>query len=363
MATRTQSSSKHILGSLPPICYFPERIRARMETRSILAIHLAIVASLYSIFFIVAFFEGTLLIDGGIGVIQNEPFFIHFVSAILSIPIVLIMAKRVSQLSNEIETAPIIVTVLDALQDSRFKNFLYWSAALVGLFAFAYNIVLSISYQIDIYDSVRHFPSFITYLPIRIYLYIFCYPFIVVTPVVVVIYLFKSLHASALRYRPFHPDGLGGLRPFLVAVDRPVYAVQSIAVLIAVMNYLGWGGLELVPTVLAMAAPVLVTLLAFLLFFLFYRALSDKKKHELHKLHQEQTALYERLSNPSQEREKGMSDLIGEIEATERLVVLINRRRGKYWIKYFINLTPILLSQIREIAYHPEITGIIQSFQ
>lgn len=363
MITNTTGRTRRILLSLPPICYFPERARAAATTRLILAIHFTILASFYSLFFFVALLEGTLIIAEGIGVLQNEPFFIHFVAAMLSVPIISIMAKRVSNLSSQAEAAPIISALLDALEDSKFGRFLYWSAALVGLLALAYTIVMSVSDEIDIYDSVRHLFSFATYFLIRIYLYFFCYPFIVVSPVLVVIYLFKSLHASSIPYRPFHPDGLGGLRPFLVAVDRPIYAVQTIAVLIAIMNYLGWGGLEFVPSILAIAAPLLVTILAVLLFSLFYKTLADKKQREVHKLQYQQSALYEKLNSPSQTIEEDMSSLVGEIEAMARLMDLIRRRKGKYWIKYALNLTPVLLPQIPKFIKLPVIIRIIESIQ
>jgi hypothetical protein len=287
---------------------------------------------------ILAFYEGAIFVRNGIGVVQNPPFFIHLIAGFASIPLVHILFARVLALRREPHGPSSITEFVRRLRGSRASIALYSMASLVGLAVFAYNIVLGFAYEITIYDSPEFPFTFASYQVIRGYLYLFCYPLVFTAPPVVAFYLFRSLRREDIQYQPFHIDGLGGMRKYFEAVDRPIYAVQSVAVLIALMNYIGWGRMEFAPLALAISAPILVTLLGVHLFVHFHRVVASKRRREMQKIRDQQMLLYEAVGSLAELKSRDCLDLLDKLEATERLATLVSKTSRRGLQKYFFNL-------------------------
>lgn len=331
--------SKEILLALPPFSYVEKELLGKIKRIGPIRLHFLALGLLYCAFFGAAALEGALVIGGGVGVLQNPPFFIHLVSGLGSVPLVLLLIKRIERIPGNAEDEQVIQRFNALVTLSKTKNAAYAVAALVGVVALAYNINLSISYQVDIYDSLRYPLTFVAYQFVRAYLYLFAYPLVFAATPVVVFYLFRAVRKTSIRYRPFHHDDTGGLRKYFEAVDRPVYAVQSLAVMIALMNYIGWGALTFVPSVLAVAAPLVVTLMAALLFIHFKRTAAAKRQDEIEAIRGQQMAFYEMTGNLAALEGKECLELLERIEATERLVAAVKKEGGGGLAKYIVNLS------------------------
>ena len=318
--------------------------------KGLLKVHFTIIGILYGVLAIAASIEQTIFIKNGIGILQNPPFFVHLLCGACSIPLVLMLVSRIVRLPETDEESSVILEFLSSLKRNKLKAALFNLAFLAGLFALAYNIVLSSSYRVNIYDSIIHPLTFSAYSIVRAYLYLACYPFVFSATPTITYYLFRTVKKAPIQYRPFHYDEMGGLRKYFVAVDRPVYVVQSFAVLIALMNYLGWGGMLLVPMILTIAAPTIVTLLAIFLFAHFHAVLTSKKREEVQAIRMQQMELYCSARSLATLSSKDCLDLLERIEATERLVESVKKRNRNDLGKYFVNMTVLLATQILKPA-------------
>src|SRR5215203_4320558 len=340
---------------LPPFQYLCTPSRRLLARKSIVAAHLLVVGVLYVALLVVALDEKAIRISHGIGILQNPPFFVHVLCGLCSIPLILLLAKRVLAIP-ELRGENVIPLFLSLLRKNKTKNAIWSMAFILGLFSFSYTVSLSIFYkhhQINIYDSIAYPLTFTTYLIIRAYLYLVCYPFLFAAAPAITFLLFRSLNKSNVTYQPFHCDQMGGLRKYFQAVDRPIYALQSFAVLIALMNYVGWGGRMLVPLLLAIAAPIIVTLLAVFLFAHFRQVLTSKRDKEIQVICQQQMEFYLIVRNTASLDSKERLELLEKIEATERLLDLIKKSRqgglGKYFVNVAVLIAPPLLKPIGEI--------------
>jgi hypothetical protein len=340
--------SQSIALRLPPFSFICGPIQKWLARRNIIHLHYLILAILYGIFALSASIEGTVVIRNGIGILQNPPFFVHLLCSALSVPLVFIFAFRIFALSEAKEEESVINSFVSFIRKSKIKNALFGVAFLVGLFALAYTITLSISYKnkVNIYDSLIHPLTFGSYFFIRLYSYLFCYPLVFAAAPTITYHFFKGLRRSPVPYRPFHYDEMGGLRKYFVAVDRPVYAVQSFAVLIALMNYFGWGGMKLVPVILTIAAPIVVTLLAVFLFVHFRKVLAFKKKEEIQAICQQRMDLYASARNLASLDSKACLELLQRIEAAERLIESIRKENRNDLKKYVFNIAVLIIPQL-----------------
>lgn len=344
-----------VLLRLPPFSYACGRCRRVLVRRSIVNIHIGLLLALYAILFSMAYIEKAVRIDNGIGIVENPPFFIHLLCGVCSIPIVLILAKRVISIpeSHDEDAVP---TFLSLIRKSKAKNAIWSVTFLIGLLSLAYTVSLSAYYKyysINIYDSVAYPLTFAAYFLIRTYLYLVCYPFVFAAAPAITFSLFRALNKSSVSFRPFHHDEMGGLRKYFLAVDRPIYAVQSFAVLIALMNYIGWGGFEIVPLLLAIGAPIIVTLLAIFLVVHFRGVLAYKRQKEIQALCQQQMEFYSATRSMVSLGSKDCLELLEKIEATERILEIMKRSKrggfGKYLINIGVLITPHLIKPIGEM--------------
>jgi hypothetical protein len=344
-----QEDPRHLVLELPPFSFLPKRLSLWLARRNLALLHFLILATLYGALAAVASFEQTTFIKTGIGILQNPPFFAHLLLGASSVPLVLILASRVLRIPKDDEETSVIGAFLSRVRESRSKVALFGIAFLIGLFALAYTLVLSAYYRtakINIYDSISHPLTFTAYLVVRAYLYLFCYPMVFASAPTITYSLFGELKRAAIPYRPFHYDEMGGLRKYFVAVDRPVYALQSFAVIIALMNYLGWGGMLPVPKILAIAAPVIVTILAIFLFYHFNAVLVSKKQEEIRTIRAQQMELYSSARGLAALKGKECLELLERIEATERLIDSIKRGNSKDLQKYFLNMGILIVTQV-----------------
>lgn len=342
---------------------FPTRILPRWVKRfvakyGLIRTHFAILLLLYSLVFLSAAAERTFYIPQGIGILQNPPFLAQLIASSFSIYIPYIMTKRIASAFSTSADKVLLPRFVGALRRSKAKTALFNVAVLFGLAALAYTVVLSASYKENIYDAVRHKVTFSSYFLLRCYQYGFCYPAMVVGCVVLVHYLFAFLRTETVPYQPFHYDETGGLQKYFEAVDRPVYIVQSLAVLIAVMNYWGWGGMKFVPLLQSIAVPVLVTALAFLLIYRFNRLLGYKKDQEIRTIRLQEMELYLTAKELARLSPQEHSELLDRIEGMERLVAIIKARRQRGWQKYIINLGIVVITQLTK----PVAAGIAAQF-
>ncbi|WP_414832728.1 hypothetical protein [Afifella sp. YEN Y35] len=335
MSARDTSSAFEALSLLPPFRAFPG---FKPHPKRLVDAHLAIVVTLYAIFLAIAFAEGMIWNDTGIGILENPPFFAHFLVTTASVPLVAAIARRATLSFDEIIDQPNAQEIfLSVLGESRFAWFIYGVTVLVGIIALAASIVMAASFVVDVYDSTSNFPTFLAYTLVRFYQYLICYPLLVATPAVLAILYFVALRRTNVRYEPFDPDYSGGLKKYLRVFDRPFFIIQSLTVLIAVANYLGWGQFGIVPTVLAVGAPTVATSLAVTLYLSFHRLARALRDRELLRIGVYQNDLYRHLLVPPDERSRPAKELIDEIEANERLAVLIRERRNWGWVKYALN--------------------------
>lgn len=326
---------------LPPFSYLHGAYQRWLARRNIIALHFLILGVLYGLFAVAVSIEHTIFISGGIGILQNPPFFVHLLCCACSVPLISIFAARIIALSKTEEEVAVINFFLSLMRKNKIKNALFGLAFIVGLFALAYTVLLSASYRIKIYDSTAYPLTFSTYLLVRTYAYLFCYPLVFASAPVITYHLFRGLKKTSVPYRPFHYDEMGGLRKYFVAVDRPVYAVQSFAVLIALVNYFGWGGMKLVPVILTIAAPIIVTLLAVFLFVHFRKVLAFKKREEIEIICQQRMELYFTARNLASLDSKVCLELLQRIEAAERLIESIRKDNRNDLKKYFFNIASL----------------------
>jgi hypothetical protein len=337
-----------ILLALPPLSSIPRRTRAWVIRPSVLTLHAVILTVLYLLFFIAAAIEGTFLIPNGIGVFENPPFFGHVSGGVASVCLPYAMAKRVGAVGTTEADRKVLRSFANRVQNSKLKLATFHSAFLVGLFALAYTVSMSLQPGVDIYDAVSHPLTFSSYLLVRCYLYLIAYPFMLAGSFILIYYLFLTLQSSNITYRPFHFDGRGGFGKYYLAVDRPVYAIQSLTVLVAVMNFIGWGGIARAPILLSIGAPIVVTAFALLLLIAFNRIVVNKRREVIRELRQQQMNLYPAVKDLSSVGAKEALEFVERIEAMERLVAMIKKKRQGGWEKYFINLCVIVLTRVAE---------------
>lgn len=345
MVSTARTFTLRTLQLLPP--FRPLRIRPLNAWR-LLRFHLIVTSALYSVFLMLAATNGTLWSSDGIGVLQNPPFFGHLAITALSIPLVLVLIKRVGGCLSQASKPRLRPTFFRLLAKSRALYFLYGSFVLGGLMSLAASIVMASTIDVDIYDSAGLHPStFVGYSLIRIYQYIFCYPLLLATPLIIMIVFFRALQNGEVRYEPFAVDEMGGLKQYLRAIDRPIYAIQLISTIIAITNYIGWGELGLVPAILVFAVVIVVTLIGGVLHLSFI-ILSDRlRSSEIGRIRKQQDYLYEQILLMDQRGSEHTKIFVEEIEAGDRLVQIIRRRKNYGWAKYALNLavaasTPLL---------------------
>lgn len=335
-----------IVFALPPFSFLPERLKDWLGQQGILKIHFILLVILYLAVFGAGFAEQTLVIPQGIGILENPPFLAHLISGALSVCLPFAIATRVAALSDTPEDKNVIETFISMVQESRIKLALFNVGILIGLFSLAYTVAMSAAPRIDIYDAVTHPFTFSLYLVLRCYLYLFCYPLLFGGSIVLVYYLFRALRSDTTPYLPFHHDETGGLRKYFLAVDRPVYVIQSLTVLIALMNYIGWGGMFRVPLILTVTAPLLVTAFALLLLWDFNRLLSYKKKQEIRAIRLQEMELYPAAKQLASLDPREALDILERIEAMERLIETIKKGRQGGWQKYVINIGVVAVTQL-----------------
>ena len=340
-----------ILSALLPFFISDNTAKNLSRNWNLIWVHFIIFLTLYLIFFIAAYFEQTIYLDEGIGIIQNPPFFAHLIAGMVSIPIFKYLIYKVSFLQRK-DKFSVMKKFLKKLNQNLFKRALFFTLFTIGVIALASTVVLSGSYLKDgvqIYDSIQYPFSFSSYFVIRVYLYLFCYPLLIASTLVIISFLFISLKESKEPFIPFHLDKMGGLRKYFEAVDKPVYAIQSITVFIALMNYIGWGGMELVPLIMFSILPSLVTILALLLFGFFNEILNTKRKKVIEVIREKQMKWFKEIELSGQE-DLNYVKLIEEIEATERLLEILNKRYNPKILKYFLNLLTLLIPKLVNMA-------------
>lgn len=335
---------KDLLSAVLPFSV-PKKLKRLLTHRlNVIYFHFITISSLYLVFFISTYFGKVFYIPNGIGVIQNPPFFAHLIAGTVSIPIIWYLIKNLSVLKKN-DDFLIVERLLELLETSFLKKACFYLLTFIGLVAIAFTIVLSASYfqnEIRIYDSIENPFSFATYLFIRAYLYLFCYPLIISSVALIIYFLFASIQTSDMPYTPFHKDNLGGFGKYLAAVDKPVYVIQTLAVLVALLNYFGWGGLKLVPLILLTTIPILVTCFAFILYGFFYKVLKIKKNKIIEVIRNKQQKLFKKIENP-EKGNSGSAQIVEELEASERLIEMINKNRNTKMIKYILNLATLLI--------------------
>ncbi len=314
--------------------------------RSVPKLHLTTLAVLYGLLAAGAALEGTLFIRGGIGIVQNPPFLAHLFCGALAIYLPSLIARRIDRALESREDDRLVTQFRARIERSKLKHALFQVALLVGLISLAYTVTLSAQPTIDIYDSVQHRRTFLLYLLIRTYLYLFAYPAMVSWSLLLVYALFRSLRSDVVPYLPFHHDDVGGLRRFFVAVDRPVYAIQSAAVLVAVANIAGWGGMLRAPLVLSIAAPMLATVFALMLWYEFNRVVAEKRDEAVREIRNQQMQLYPAAKALAALAPRECLDLLERIDAMERLIDVIRKRRPGGWQKYVANIAVVAVTQL-----------------
>lgn len=327
-----------VLLNLPPILGLSDSGKARLRRTGFLNVHFIIVGGLYSIVLLAAAIEGTLLISGGIGILQNPPFLAHLIGGVLSAFLPYIISKRIINIAVSPEDEKIVLVFMANLRAGKAKQVFFNLAFLVGVVSLAYTVSMSLTPHIKIFDAITYPITFTAYFLLRVYLYLVCYPLMIAGSITLVYYLFGALRTDVAEYSPFHYDEAGGLRKYFLAVDRPVYTIQSLAVLVALMNYLGWRGLQKVPVMLALAVPVIATLFAFFLLYRFYSMLSFKRRREIQAIRTQEMLLYPGPKTFASLPPRECLELLERIAALERLIETIKKARPRGWQKYLFNL-------------------------
>ena len=343
---------------LPPFCYMTEITSSIFLFKRIMLFHLTVVLLMYGCVFGASLYEECFYITGGIGILQNPPFWSHLFSTTFSIPALLLTIQRVSKVVEKSSDQKLKTITINQLRINRFKSFLFKALLLTVLFAVANNIVMAFSYDVKIYDSPSYPLVFCMYSLMRIYIY--CSYLLMISGIIaVIVSYFNGLQISKIEFLPFHHDKLGGFREYYKAVDYPVYIVHLIIVVICVANYIGWGGFTIVSTTLSIISLVLVTLIAALVNIMFYFVISSKKKTETIRLIDHQTSLYKMIINKQYQQVKNaLGDIVKEIEATNELLKLINNRSNFAVVKYFINLAPIVIISLDKWGKALSVLGI-----
>ncbi|HKO19176.1 MAG TPA: hypothetical protein VJU82_09855 [Acidobacteriaceae bacterium] len=234
---------------------------------------------------------------------------------------------------------------------------LYSSAVIVGLFSLAASIVMAATVRQDIYDALwAHPATFTAYTLVRVYQYLLCYPTILVVPVGLAALFFRSLAVGDVRFNPFAADQLGGLRDDLRAVDRPIYLIQLLATIIVITNYVGWGGLSVVPAALGLGAVAAVTAIGVLLHASFSSMVRKLRAREVQKIRDQQALLYEQIRSSGEPGTSNTRGLVDEIEAGDRLVQMICRRKSRGWPKYLVNLLIAVVPSLFKLATGDSLT-------
>jgi hypothetical protein len=327
---------------LPLLTPLPLPHTTRIAARRAIEWHFFATGALYAVFLFLALANGTVWRRSGIGVLQNPPFFAHLAATVVSIPMVVLLVNRVG---SHLRATPRRSRVfLALLEKSRLKRALYGLVSLVGLLSLAASVVMAATFQVDVYDAATLHPTtFAAYTVIRAYQYLICYPLLVASPIVLTALFFRTLQKCGLSYLPFAKDGAGGLRKYLRTVDRPVYAIQVMATLIAGANYLGWGGMKPVPVALALGALLAITVIGVMLHALFWLFARDLQRREISQIRDRQGRLYSQIRSEGRKRLVDHKALIEEIEAGDRLVEIIRKRRHLGWLKYPANVILALL--------------------
>eukprot|EP00581_Thalassiosira_minuscula_P020969 CAMPEP_0184440964 /NCGR_PEP_ID=MMETSP0738-20130409/755838_1 /TAXON_ID=385413 /ORGANISM="Thalassiosira miniscula, Strain CCMP1093" /LENGTH=310 /DNA_ID=CAMNT_0026808879 /DNA_START=965 /DNA_END=1897 /DNA_ORIENTATION=- len=294
---------------------------------------------------IAAFRGNQLWIANGIGVFENPPFFAHFVATATSIPFLLYIVRR---LMRVLQQAPDHARneFWNTINYTRLVRAVWSLVALLGLVALAGSVVMASSFQVNIYDSIDNLPTFTIYSIIRVYQYLICYPSIVAAGLVLPWLTFLALRRASIGYLPFAIDGIGGLRIYLKIFDGPIFAVQTIAVAIALANLVGWGGFKPVSTLIAVGAPVVVTALAAVLYLSFAALVRTQRETELRKIVHRQNALYSAMIDADNEAVEKPNDIAEELEASVRVYELVRSTRNFGWIKYLANLVIAILPNV-----------------
>lgn len=346
---RRRCATQDVLLAFPPLSLLPESFHAFLKRRSLTRLHFVAMTVLYTLFLAVAAVDGTLWIHGGIGVTQNEPFLAHLLAGALSIPLALMFIDRLCGLGGTTEEEELAEDVVSAIQSSRLRQLLFALFFSLGLFALSYTFVMSFSTTVDIYDSGIHPWTLASYVPIRLYLYLFAYPLVFSVALTSSFFLYHGLSNHPIPYVPFHPDGTGGLRRYLLVVDRPVYGVQSIAVVIALMNYLGWGGMKPVPAVLSLLVAGILTAFAVVVFIHFYRVVARKKRTEVERIHAYRVSIYEQIRDLAADDRGRITELVEELDSTERLLAILSRNRLRGVGKYVLNAGVLVAPKALEL--------------
>src|SRR5690606_4472302 len=93
MSTRAAAVTTEILSLLPPFRAFP---RARFLIANLVRIHVVVTVVLYGVFILLASANDMMWNRSGIGVLENPPFFAHLLATAFSIPIVVIIVRRIA---------------------------------------------------------------------------------------------------------------------------------------------------------------------------------------------------------------------------------------------------------------------------
>jgi len=339
-------SARQLVLALPPLSLIPVSLSHVVTPERCIALHFIILGVSYSLVLLAGQFEHVVHISAGIGIVQNPPFLAHIICGAASVGLPIAIAKRIAATQRTRPDEVIVAEFLDKLDRSRTKTALYSLAFIIGLAALVNTVVLSITSKVDIYDSVQHPLTFVSYFFLRTYLFLLAYPFMIVGTVASVFYLFRILRNSVAIYQPFHEDETGGFRKYFYAVDRPVYLVQTLTVLVSVMNYWGWGGMALVPVIFSIAAPAIVSGFAFLLLFDFHKLLTLKKKEEIFAIRRQQMDLYPEAKRLSSISPTKSFDILKRIEAMNVLIDTIRKGREGGWGKYVVNVLAVIIGQL-----------------
>lgn len=316
-----------------------------LNSRKLLSIHLTLIVLLYGGFLAVAFRGDQIWIADGIGVFENPPFFAHLTATVLAVPFLLILIRR---LIFTLREAPDHVRneFWSFIESTKLVRAVTMLACFLGLVALAGSFVMASRFQVNIYDSVENAPTFFVYSIIRVYQYVICYPLIVSAGLALPWLTFLSLRRSSIGYLPFAVDGIGNLKKYLKIFDGPVFAVQTLAVAIALANYVGWGGFKPVSTMVAAGAPLIVTGLAAVLYFSFAILVRTQREIELQKIVSRQNDLYAAMLNQSDEPSGESKEIAEELEASVRVYELVRSTRNYGWVKYLANLSIAILPNI-----------------
>lgn len=342
MSPADSQDEERLLRAFPILLALPGRW---LNPRMVLSIHLVLVALLYGSFLVAAIRGNQLWIANGIGVFENPPFFAHLVATVLAVPFLLLLVRRLIRALQQ-SPAHAQSEFWSTLENTQLVRAVSFLACFLGLVSLAGSLVMASRFQVNIYDSVENVPTFSIYSIIRIYQYLVCYPSIVAAGLVLPWLTFLALRRSSIGYLPFAVDGIGDLKKYLKIFDGPVFAVQTLAVVIALANYVGWGGFKPVSTLVAVGVPLVVTGLAAVLYFSFVTLVRTQREVELQKIVSRQNHLYAAMLNRAGDPDVEPKEIAEELEASVRLYELVRSTRNYGWIKYLTNLSIAILPNV-----------------